>query len=75
MIVADLIKFNKLTMEMLSKHDIKMSDHKYVDLYAEYEELVISGGKISYIVAKLAEKYVMSEASVYRLLRKFKRTI
>lgn len=73
--VADLVKISLPTMEMLSKHDIKMSDCKYVNLYADYEELVGNGSKISYVVAVLAEKYNMSETSVYRLLRKFKRTI
>lgn len=73
--VADFVKINTETMKLLSNFDIKTSDFKYNDLFADYERMAKRRYKVSYIVASLSEKYSVSETSIYRLLRRFKRTI
>lgn len=70
--VADLINFSAGWMKVLSKHDIKMEDYKYVHLFEEYANLVANGHKVSYAVAMLACKYQISEASVYRIIKRLK---
>ncbi len=70
MIVSDLIKICEEFLKLLSKYDIRVDDYKYTSLFSEYANMVAKGHKVSYIVAVLAERYKISEASVYRLLRK-----
>lgn len=72
---VDFIKISKETMKLLSDYDIRMGDFKYINLYSDYEDIVSQGGKVSYAVAVLAGKYDISEASIYRILRRFRRTI
>ena len=71
----DLVKISKSLLKTLSKLDIKMDDYQYVDMFDEYEEMVNNGDKVSYIVTFLSQKYKISEASIYRLIRRFKNTI
>ena len=73
--VADFVKINAEMMKLLSRLDIKTSDFKYNDIFAEYEKMSDRGYKVTYIVALLSEKYSISEASIYRMLKRFRRTI
>lgn len=75
MLVADFVKISSETMKLLSKFDIRTNDFRYVDMYADYEKMANRGDKISYIVTMLSDKYSVSEATVYRMLRRFKATI
>ena len=73
--VIDLIKISRESMKMLSKADIKMDDYRYVELFSEFEGMLKRGDKTSYAVARLAEVYKISEASVYRVLRRFRKEV
>lgn len=70
----DLVKISKGILKLLSNLDVKIDDYKYVDLFDEYETMAKNGDKISYIVTFLSQKYNISEASVYRLIKRFKNT-
>uniref|UniRef100_A0AB33JAQ4 Mor transcription activator domain-containing protein n=1 Tax=Prevotella sp. GTC17260 TaxID=3236796 RepID=A0AB33JAQ4_9BACT len=50
---------------------IKLEDAEYVDLYTDYTTLLDRGEKVSYIVARLSEKYAVSERKVYMLIKRF----
>lgn len=73
--VADFVRISAETLKMLSKHGIRTEDFKYTGLFADYERMAGGGDKISYIVAVLAERYAVSESSVWRILRRFKATV
>lgn len=73
--VADLVKLSSETLKSLSEFGIRIDDYKYLSLFSDYEEMVRNGNKISYAVTYLSEKYSISEATVYRVLRRFKATI
>lgn len=73
--IADLVKISSEAMKSLSKFGIKMDDFKYVDLFSDYEEMVSEGNKITYIVSVLSHRYAIGEATVYRVLRRFKAAI
>lgn len=73
--IADFIRLHKDIMNLLSSCNVKMDDFKYVEMFGDYEVMREDGEKVSYIVAALAEKYGLCEASVYRVLRKFKATL
>lgn len=73
--VAELVKISEEILKLLSKHAIRTDDYKYVDLFNDYLKMKEKGDKTSYVVAVLSEKYKIGEASVYRLLRRFRETI
>ena len=39
----------------------RLEDARYIDLYADYTRLLDQGEKVSYAVAVLSEKYLVSE--------------
>ena len=69
------MKISSDTLYLLSGNDIKMSDVKYLDMYSEYEKMMAKSLKVTYIVEHLSDKYGVSVAQVYRIIRRFKRTI
>ena len=48
---------------------IRVDDVKYIALYNEYQEMVGRGEKVSYAVAMMAERYGISERTVYMVLK------
>lgn len=42
--VAELVKISGESMKLLSKFDIRLEDFKFVNLYSDYEKMVIGGG-------------------------------
>lgn len=73
--VADFVKICSEILKLLSEYDIKVSDYQYTNLFSDYTSMANEGCKITYIVAILSKKYEISEASVYRILRRFKRAV
>lgn len=72
--VGEFVKICSSTLELLSKNDVRINDFRYISLFKEFEESV-KHNKVSYVVAVLSKRYHLSEASVYRIIRRFKRTI
>ncbi len=68
--VVEILKLGSEILKVLQESCIKVDDYKYVEMYEEYKEIVECGGKSSYAVAVLAEKYGISERKVYYLLQK-----
>lgn len=73
--VADLLKISSESMKVLSKFDIRIDDYKYLDLFSDYEAMAAGGYKTTCAVIILAERYSISEATVYRVIRKLKATV
>ena len=48
-----------------------MEDAEYINLYTDYHKLKENGEKVSYIVAVLADRYDISERTVYSLVKRF----
>lgn len=69
------MKISSDTLYLLSENDIKMSDVKYLDMYSEYEKMMAKSLKVTYIVEHLSDKYNVSVAQVYRIIKRLKRTI
>ena len=51
---------------------MRLEDTRYIDLFGEFNDMVLAGEKVSYAVAVLAEKYGISERKVYNLVRHFR---
>ena len=73
--IIELMKISSDTLYLLSENDIKMSDVKYLDMYSEYEKMMAKSLKVTYIVEHLSDKYNVSIAQVYRIIKRLKRTI
>jgi len=72
---AEIVEIGKKMIEMLSKVDIRMGDWQYLDMWREYVRAVSDGAKISGVVADLAKRYGISEAGVWRVVRRFKKEL
>lgn len=72
---VDLIKINKVGMELMSKIGLKTDDHQYLELYDTYLDMRRVGEKVAYIIAHLAEAYHISESSVKRIIRRLSREV
>ena len=63
---------NRELLIYFQKAGIRLDDVQYIDLFNEYRTLSAQGEKVSYIVARLATEYAVSERKVYSLIRRFK---
>lgn len=70
----ELVKFCDKILKTLSNSGINTSDCRYINLFDEYEDMVLKGEKTTFAVARLSERYNISERSVYRIIRRFKST-
>lgn len=74
MTMYEILKLNKGLFEFMIDKDVQPADVRYLQLYSDYLQM-IEGQKGVYVVALLMEKYGVSESTVYRVLRRFKRVI
>lgn len=69
--IMDVLKFNRELIKRLRIVGIRLEDEQFVDLYTDYTVMRQGGEKVSYIVAVLADRYVISERTVYSLIKRF----
>lgn len=71
MTIYELLKFIGEPLERLTNAGIKAGDYKYIALYEDYLRARKTGEKVGYIVAVLAERYGVSERTVYDVVKRF----
>lgn len=71
MTVYELLKFIGEPLERLTSAGIKTGDYKYIALYEDYRKAIKTGEKVGYVVAVLAERYGVSERTVYDVVKRF----
>ncbi len=69
--IIEVLKFNRELIRRLRMAGIRLEDEEFVDLYTDYSTLLDKGEKVSYIVARLSDKYAVSERKVYMLIKRF----
>lgn len=69
--VYELLALNRELIERMCAAGVRLDDVRYVGLYRDYLRMKGAGGKVSYIVAVLAERYGVSERKVYSILKRF----
>lgn len=69
--VIEVLNLNRELFAKLLEAGIRLEDVRYVNLYTDYFRLLQAGGKVTYIVAILAEQYNISERKVYDLIKRF----
>ncbi len=70
MTVYEALKLCGGVIETLEKAGIKPSDHKYLRMFEDYTEARNHGEKVCYIVACLADRYGLSERTVYDVVKR-----
>ena len=69
--IIEVLKSNRELIKKLKIAGIRLEDEEFVDLYTDYTMLLEHGEKVSYIVARLSDKYAVSERKVYMLIKRF----
>ena len=69
-----LLLINKSILEKMNRASLRIEDLKYIEMYQEYERLC-KEYKATYVVCSLADKYNVSERTVYRLVDRFSKEI
>ena len=69
--IIEVLKFNRELIKKLKIAGIRLEDEEFVDSYTDYTMLLEHGEKVSYIVARLSDKYAVSERKVYMLIKRF----
>lgn len=75
MIYGDLIERYAEVLTLLGSYGITPTDVKALPVFTEYKELKSRGFKMTFIAEYLAQKYRLSVAGVYRVIKRFNRTI
>lgn len=70
--VIEILNLNKELLKNFQQAGIRIEDVEYIELYKEYHTLFNRGEKVSYIVTILADKYDVSERTVYDIIKRFK---
>lgn len=68
--VFELLEFNRESIKIMRKSGVRLNDINYISLYMEYMQMVNKGEKVTYAVARMAEKYDISVRQVYVLVKR-----
>ena len=68
--IYDVLKISSPQIELLGRVGINPDYCHYLPLFEDYMAMRNMGGKITYIVAKLAEDYDVSVRTVYDVVRR-----
>lgn len=70
MTIYEALKISGGVIEQIERAGAKASDYKYLRMFEEYAEAVERGEKVSYVVAFLADRYNVSERTVYDVVKR-----
>lgn len=74
MTIYEILNFNREFLERLQRAGARLGDIAYVDLFGDFTEMVDAGEKVSYVVAVLADRYGVSERTIYNVVKRFSTT-
>lgn len=72
MTIFEILNFNRELIYKLKNSGVRLEDADYIDLFADFNNMVGSGDKVSYAVAVLADRYNVSERKIYSLIKHFR---
>lgn len=70
MTIYEALKISSPQIEMLTMMGANPNDCSYLKLYEDYMAMKQEGEKVSYIVAKLATSYKVSERTIYDVVKR-----
>lgn len=72
MTLFEILNFNRELLDRLRKLGVSLDDTRYIDLFADFSNMIAEGNKVSYAVAVLADRYGICERKVYSLIKRYK---
>lgn len=75
MTTYEILKTNKSLLEIIRKNGIDLKNLVNIEIYEEYLAMHAQKHKKIYIVGYLAEKYKVSERSVYYIIDRMKKNV
>ncbi len=67
----DALKISGQTLQILAELGYKTGDEQYMPMFRDYVGMSSAGHKKTYIVAVLADRYAVSERTVYNVVKRF----
>lgn len=67
----DALKISGQTLQVLAELGYKAGDEQYMPMFRDYAGMSAAGHKKTYIVAVLADRYAVSERTVYNVVKRF----
>lgn len=71
MTLFDALNFCRQPLQNLAELGYKPGDERYLPMYRDYLDIISRGNKKTYAVALLADKYAISERTVYSVVKRF----
>lgn len=76
MTIYKILQIHKSLLETLNKLGITRTEEvNHTAIYQDYSEYMKKGNKVSYVTLKLAEKYNLSQRTIYSIVKKLSRKI
>lgn len=66
----EALKLSGQLIEQLEAAGVRTSDHKYLRMFEDWCEAKQRGEKVAYVAACLADKYGVSERTVYDVVKR-----
>lgn len=73
--IHQLLALSRPLFEVLVAMDVNLKDVHFLDMYTEYETLVLEGEKKTYIEAVLCDKYKLKRAKFYNVIKSFQQEV
>ncbi len=73
--IYELLEVMRSGLESMAANGIEARDIRYLDMFREYIRLKGEGHKYIYIVHYLSQQYDVSEVTVYRVVKKFNKSM
>ena len=68
--LVELVKISMEALKLMSKHDVKLEDYRFVGMYEEFHNMRKLGVKYRAAIKTLAEDYKVSKATIERVIRR-----
>lgn len=70
MTAFEILNFNRELLMRMLMLGLKLEDCKYLEMYAEFDQMRRNGEKVTYAVSALSAKYNMSERGMYKIIKR-----
>lgn len=66
----EILKMNASLLHLLNKNGVSINDVNYIDIFDEFTKMKQQGLKVRYIAITLAEKYGMTDRSIFKIVKR-----
>lgn len=66
----EILKMNASLLQLLSKNGVSVNDVNYLGVFDEFMEMKKQGLKVRYIAITLADKYGMTDRSIFKIVKR-----